>query len=152
MEKKLTADSNPQLHSLVNVSAKGLSVAAFPAEVLAEGQLQFDNIESVAADIGDAITRKIIENACLANERKPTVYLPAAFGGQLETVRAKVQATIAMVTASGETVNNAQVFLTQGDTFSNNGDFKSAFTAYCRGLCQAVSLPGEASLCLSNVF
>ena len=56
--------------------------------------------------------------------------LPAAQGGYLELARSILLDVIQQTTASGQSVGNAQSFLTSGDQLRAAGKFKEAYAAY----------------------
>jgi hypothetical protein len=93
------------------------------------------NIQALAANVGannDLNIRLHIEED-LANPGNHPVALfelPAVQGGYLELSRSIVADIIQQTTASGQSVGNAQAFLTSGDDARAAGRFKEAYAAY----------------------
>ena len=72
-----------------------------------------------------------------------TLQLPAAAGGQLELVRELVAASVLELQALGEDVSAALARVGEGDAALNQGDFRTAYSAYQDAYRLAAALPPE---------
>lgn len=84
-----------------------------------------------------------IEKALEAGKSYGTIYLPAAYGGQLESVRRIVIDTIAHVRDSGEGLNGASGKVAAADEEFHSGHYKKAYRLYSEAYVAAVGLSGQ---------
>lgn len=95
--------------------------------------------DTIRAD-RDHTLRLEIEKALEQGKPYGGLYLPEAFGGQLETVRRIVGETIQNILDSGETANGANAKLAAADDQYKSGHFKKAFRLYSEAYVAAVGV------------
>lgn len=103
------------------------------------GHLHTDLEQTLATDTQLSIE----ENLMLAapTQNVVTFMLPAAFGGQLETVATTVQNAMTNAVAAGESINFAQIFFDQAEALAAATDYKRAFLMYKRAYQEIAKLP-----------
>ena len=84
-----------------------------------------------------------IEKALESGKSYAAIYLPAAYGGQLEAVRRIVLDTIGHVRDSGEGLNGAPAKLAAADEEFHKGHYKKAYRLYSEAYVAAVALQGQ---------
>lgn len=89
-------------------------------------QVEQDHSEALLIQTDD-IRTKVIESNLLRGEPLVGLYLPAAQGGSLESVRALVAARIDAAAAIGQNVATARIFLEMADGAIAEGQYKQAF-------------------------
>jgi len=84
-----------------------------------------------------------IEKALQQASPYGSLYLPQANGGQLELVRTIVIETVQNVTDSGESANDANTKVAEGDKQYTHGHYKKAFRLYSEAYRAAVGNAGK---------
>ncbi len=103
------------------------------------GHLHTDLEQTLSTDTQLSIE----ENLMLAAPTQNVVsfMLPAAFGGQLETVATTVQNAMTNAVAAGESINFAQTFFDQAEALVAGTDYKRAYLMYKRAYQEIAKLP-----------
>ncbi|HEX4826322.1 MAG TPA: hypothetical protein VFV19_18625 [Candidatus Polarisedimenticolaceae bacterium] len=126
----------------VQASVKSVKSEMTQAMTVVAGQM-IDVSSLQTKQLGDLTVRLEIEKALQQGTPYGSLYLPAANGGRLETVRAIVDETIGNVVRSGESANQATEKLAAGDDQVKLGHFKQAFRLYSDAYKAAVALPSK---------
>jgi preprotein translocase subunit SecE len=103
------------------------------------GHLHVDLEETLATDTQLSIEQNLMLAAPTQNV--VTFMLPAAFGGQLETVAMTVQNAMTNAVAAGESINFAQTFFDQAEALAATTDYKRAYLMYKRAYQEIAKLP-----------
>jgi hypothetical protein len=97
------------------------------------------NTTSIRDEV-EAGLRLEIEKALEAGKTYASIYLPAAYGGQLEAVRRIVLDVVAHVRESGEPLNGAPAKVAAADEEFHQKHYKKAYHLYCEAYVAAVGL------------
>ncbi len=99
-----------------------------------DSEQKLTSIEEGVQSSADSNAELTIESALASDNSAPIVVfqLPSAQGGQLEAVRALVQARITQTAASGGRIGFSRRFLRDGNVLFAQGDYKGAYDAYRR--------------------